>query len=151
MVHRAGSNRNVVSGVSGDGTNVTVADVEVAWPLVGGLESSVDSKPVHRNAKERGVAGGGVGLVVANWVRVNVVGVSVTYAGVHEHTNGDVTGARVVQVGLTRSDEERSDELELNNKVFSFHLVSPRRPRRPTPHHSSLRRTRKACHQSRSR
>ena len=139
MVDRAGGDS--VNGTSGDGADVAVTDVQVTRPLVVmGLKLAVNAVAVERDSKEGGVAGSAVGLVVANRVSMDVVRVSVTSTGVHEHADGDITGARMVQVGLSRSDE-----LELNGLLFSFQLVSPRRLRRPCQRGRTLRRTRRAC------
>ena len=84
-----------------DGADVAVADVEVAGPLVGGLELSIDAVSVEADADEGGVPGVARD-VVADGVDMDVVRDGVAAAAVHEHLVVDGGSARVVEVGLAR-------------------------------------------------
>ena len=75
---------------------MTVTDVQIAGPLVESLEFTVDSVPIQRNSEEGRVTGRSVGFIVADWVRVNMVGVSVAATSIHEHADGYFRGAGVV-------------------------------------------------------
>lgn len=68
------SNVNVIGG-GRNNANVTVANVEVARPLVGGLEFTVYSVPVKGEPYNGAVADGCVRGIVAYRVGVDVVGV----------------------------------------------------------------------------